>query len=111
MTMVLRLPERDVALGMPGGRRIIAVGTLMAQRIADHGATSAEAALAPRLHVTGAEPLELQDTVDGGIAAGLEALGHRVIRVPRVGGHPAGAEFLRDGGGLRAGGGGRVAGL
>ena len=111
MTMVLRLPERDVALGMPGGRRIIAVGTLMAQRIADHGATSAEAALAPRLHVTGAEPLELQDTADGGIAAGLEALGHRVQRVSRVGGHAAGAEFLRDGGGLRAGGGGRVAGL
>ena len=111
MTMVLRLPERDVALGMPGGRRIIAVGTLMARRIVDHGATSAEAALAPRLHVIGAEPLELQDTVDGGIAAGLEALGHRVQRVSRVGGHAAGAEFLCDGGGLRAGAGGRVAGL
>ena len=110
MTMVLRLPGRDVALGMPGGRRIIAVGAQMAQRLADHGATSAEAVLAPRLHVTGAEPLELQDTVDGEIAAGLEGLGHQVLRVPRVGGHAAGAEFLRDGR-VRAGGGGRVAGL
>ncbi len=110
MTMVLRLPGRDVALGMPGGRRIIAVGAQMAQRLADHGATSAEAALAPRLHVTGAEPLELQDTVDGEIAAGLERLGHRVVRAQRVGGHAAGAEFLRDGR-VRAGGGGRVAGL
>ena len=60
MTMVLRTPERDIALGMPGGRRIISVGPQMVSRLVDAGATCAQAALAPRLHVTGAEPMELE---------------------------------------------------
>lgn len=110
-TMVLRLADRDVAMGLPGGRRIISVATQLALRLVDFSASPLQAALAPRLHVTGAEPLELQDTADDGIAAALEEMGHRVQRVGRVGGHAHIAEYRRDTAEVRAGGGGWAAGL
>lgn len=110
-TMVVRLPYRDVAMGMPGGRRIISVATQLATRLVDCGATSSQAALAPRLHVAGAEPVALQDTADDAIAQGLEAMGHRLTRPARIGGNAAGAEILKANGKVRAGGGGWAAGL
>lgn len=95
MTMVLRTDERDIALGMPGGRRIISVAPQMVLRLLDEGATHAAAALAPRMHVTGAEPMELQDSAPQGIADGLAALGHTVTRLSKVGGNAAGAQYSR----------------
>jgi gamma-glutamyltranspeptidase/glutathione hydrolase len=111
MAMALRLPGRDIALGMPGGRRIIAVGTQMASRLVDFDATPEAATRAPRMHVTGAEPLELQETADDGIAAELEHMGHGVVRVAGVGGNAAAAEVARGGGPVRGGGGGWALGL
>jgi gamma-glutamyltranspeptidase/glutathione hydrolase len=106
MTMVLRTPERDIALGMPGGRRIISVGPQMVSRLVDAGATCAQAALAPRLHVTGAEPMELEESAPDELAGELESMGHSLIRKPRIGGAAAGAEFVKASGTVCGGGGG-----
>ena len=35
--MVLRMPKRDVATGLPGGRRIISVNAQVSQRVMDYG--------------------------------------------------------------------------
>ncbi|MDA0334819.1 MAG: gamma-glutamyltransferase [bacterium] len=106
MTMVIRDGERDIALGMPGGRRIISVAPQLVSRLIDAGATCAEAALAPRMHVMGAEPVELDTAAPDELAAALEGMGHNVIRRPRAGGHAAGAEFIRGTGTVCGGGGG-----
>jgi len=106
MTMVLRTAERDIALGMPGGRRIISVAPQMVLRLVDAGATCAQAALAPRMHVSGAEPLELIAAAPDSLVHDLEQMGHSVTRVERVGGNAAGAEFVKNTGTLAGGGGG-----
>lgn len=96
-TMMLRQADRDIALGLPGGRRIIAVMTQMAARLVDAGASLREAAEAGRMHVTTAEPLELRDDVSADIEAGLTRMGHRVERVARVAGAAHGASFRTSG--------------
>ena len=106
MTMVVRTPERDIALGMPGGRRIISVGPQLVARLIDADSTCAQAVLAPRMHVAGAEPLELQASAADELAQALEAMGHRVTRMDCIGGHAAGAEFVKGDGSVRGGGGG-----
>ncbi|MCE2448823.1 MAG: gamma-glutamyltransferase, partial [Candidatus Latescibacteria bacterium] len=58
--MILRLPQRDVAIGLPGGRRIISVGAQLGQRIIDFNATALGAATALRLNAEAQEPLELK---------------------------------------------------
>jgi gamma-glutamyltranspeptidase/glutathione hydrolase len=109
--MILRLADRDVALGMPGGRRIISVGVQLAQRVVDFGATSHEAASAPRLHLVAEEPLEVLDTLDERIVGGLREMGHEVKVVGGIGGGSQNAEFLRAEGKVRAGGNGWAAGV
>jgi gamma-glutamyltranspeptidase/glutathione hydrolase len=106
MTMVLRTAQRDIALGMPGGRRIISVAPQLVSRLIDAGATCAEASLAPRMHVMGAEPLELEVSAPDELAADLERMGHAVTRMERVGGNAAGAEFNRTDRSVSGGGGG-----
>ena len=106
MTMVLRTPERDIALGMSGGRRIISVGPQLVSRLIDAGSTCAQAMLAPRLHVSGTEPLELETGAAHELAPALEAMGHTVTRMERIGGHAAAAEFVKGDGTVCGGGGG-----
>ena len=106
MTMVVRTPERDIALGMPGGRRIISVGPQLVARLIAADSICAQAVLAPRMHVAGAEPLELQTSAADELAQALEAMGHRVPRMDCIGGHAAGAEFVKGDGSVRGGGGG-----
>ncbi|HCL27319.1 MAG TPA: hypothetical protein DIC52_02650 [Candidatus Latescibacteria bacterium] len=91
---------------MPGGRRIISVAPQMVLRLVDAGATCAQAALAPRMHVSGAEPLELIAAAPDSLVHDLEQMGHSVTRVERVGGNAAGAEFVKNTGTLAGGGGG-----
>lgn len=108
MTLVIRDGERDIALGMPGGRRIISVAPQLVSRLLDHGASHAEAALAPRMHVLGAEPMELQASAPAQIAEGLERLGHTLQRPAGCGGNAAGAQVDRGTGLVSGGGGGRA---
>ena len=102
--VIARTPERDIAVGMPGGRRIISVVPRMVERMVDFGAGALAAASAPRMHVTSEEPVEVQDVLDDGIVRGLEKVGHRIKRVEKVGNAAHIAEFFKAGRKVRAGG-------
>lgn len=102
--MIIRLPDRDVATGVPGGRRIISVGAQLAQRVVDYGATSYQAASAPRLHVQTHEPVEVTGNLGGKLVEALRCMGHDVTPVQGVAGSAHCAEFLKTEGGTRAGG-------
>ncbi|MBT4099795.1 MAG: hypothetical protein HOE86_19230, partial [Gemmatimonadetes bacterium] len=105
-TMLLRSAEHDTALGLPGGRRIIAVMTQMAARLVDAGVTLHDTAVAPRMHVTTGEPLELGPDVPEEIEAGLTERGHRVERFHRIAGAAHGASFRTAGEGAAVSAGG-----
>jgi gamma-glutamyltranspeptidase len=102
--MLLRQPDRDVGIGLPGGRRIVCVAPRMAQCIVEFGATSLEAASAPRMHVEMAEPLQIEETVPQKIITGLRAMGHEVNTVKGIAGGAHNAEFLKKESRARAGG-------
>ena len=93
--LIIRMPDRDVAIGARGGRRIVSVATQMAQRIVDRGATPYEAAAAPRIHVLTGEPIEISANFDPAIRAELEARGHRIEVPEEVAGAAHGAECRR----------------
>lgn len=102
--MILRLPDRDVALGLRGGRRIVSVSAQLAQRTVDYGATAREATTAPRIHVETQEPVEVVDSIGDSIPEKLAAMGHEVKKVAAVGGFAHIVELLKDKGKIRAGG-------
>jgi gamma-glutamyltranspeptidase / glutathione hydrolase len=101
--MILRLPDRDVAIGARGGRRIVSVAAQFAQRIVA-GATVRESAVAPRLHILDEGPVEISKNFDPAARAVLEARGYRIEVPDEVAGAAHGAEILKHNGGLRAGG-------
>ena len=107
--MILRLPDRDIGIGLPGGRRIIAVSAQMAQRLIEFGSSPLQAAAAMRLHVVVEEPVEVHPNMDATLVKGLEEMGHRITYNDRIGGMAHIAEC--DGIKTRGGGGGWVAGL
>ncbi len=102
--MIVRLPDRDVALGLRGGRRIVSVSAQLAQRVVDFGATARQAATAPRMHLVGHEPVEVSDFMAGAIVDKLRAMGHEVKKIPNVGGHAHLVELLRKQSKIRGGG-------
>jgi gamma-glutamyltranspeptidase/glutathione hydrolase len=101
--LIIRMPDRDVAIGARGGRRIVSVAVRLAQRIVQQGASVYQAADAPRMHVLGDGPLEISRNFDTVIRAELEARGHTIEVSEEVAGAAHGAEILKDGT-LRAGG-------
>ena len=101
--LIIRMPDRDVAIGARGGRRIVSVVTQLAQRVVDWGATAWQAAAAPRIHTLTGEPVEISSGFDPAIRRALEARGHRIEVPEEVAGAAHGAEILRSGQ-LRAGG-------
>lgn len=102
--LIIRTPERNVAIGARGGRRIVSVAVQLAQRIVEWDASAYQAAAAPRMHVLSDEPLEISTNFDPGIRAELEARGHRIEVPEEVAGAAHGAEILAARGALRAGG-------
>ena len=109
-TMLVRLPDRDVATGLPGGRRIICVMPRVVQLLVDRGATGREAALAPRAHVEMSEPVQITESAGEETIAELRAMGHEITPVKGVAGAVNCAEFLRGTRQVRAGGNGWAAG-
>ena len=103
--VLIRLPDRDVGTGLPGGRRIVSVGAQSALRMVDFESSGYEAALAPRLHVEVQEPIEVTNSLDDTIIKGLRTLGHEIKQVGGIGGHVHCAEYLKRKGKVRAGGG------
>jgi len=102
--MIVRMPDRDVAVGLPGGRRIISVGAQLAQRIIEYGATAYEAVTAPRMHVELKEPVHISESVGASILDSLVATGHEVEPAWGVAGAAHNAEVLKREGRVRAGG-------
>lgn len=102
--LIIRMPERDVAIGARGGRKIVSVGAQLAQRIVDWGATAYQAAAAPRIHILTGQPLEISENFDPAMRDALAARGYRVEVPDMVAGAAHGAEMLKPGGQLRAGG-------
>ena len=105
----MRLPDRDIGIGLPGGRRIIAVSAQMAQRLIEFRSSPLQAAAAMRLHVVVEEPVEIHPNMDATLVKGLEEMGHRITFNDRIGGMAHIAEC--DATKTRGGGGGWVAGL
>ena len=103
--VVVRSPDRDIAAGLPGGRRIICVTPCVVQQLVEEGRTGYEAATAPRLYVTESEPLEITDNTSEDIVAGLRALGHEVELRKGIAGAVHCAEILKGKKQVRAGGG------
>jgi len=101
---ILRLPDRDVAVGLPGGRRIVSVCPQMARQIVDNGASSHGASTAARMHVLAHEPVEVSGAVPREIVSALRGIGHNVEERKSVAGAAHCAEYLRSDGEVRAGG-------
>ena len=93
---IIRLPDRDVALGLRGGRRIVSVAAHLCRQIVEHGASGLEAMKAPRLHVEEQEPTEVSRGLDRSILRELEALGHEVRVANEVAGPANVCERLKD---------------
>ena len=102
--MALRLPQRDVATGMPGGRRIISVNARVSQQVVDYGASSYESAAGPRMHVQTDEPLTVTESIGETVLEGLRGMGHEVEVVGSIGGAVHCAEALKGEKKARAGG-------
>ena len=102
--MIVRLPDRDVAIGARGGRRIVSVCAQFVQRLVDDGAGARAAASAPRIHMLTGEPLEISANFDPVLRERLAGLGHHIVVPNEVAGAAHGAEILRSAGGLCAGG-------
>ena len=94
---ILRMPDRDVACGLRGGRRIVSVAAHLCRQIVEHKATGLEAVSAPRLHVEEQGPIEVTKSLDPRLVAELKALGHEVKLADSVGGHANACERLKDG--------------
>ena len=99
---ILNLKDRDVALGLRGGRRIVSVVTQMCLGVVDRGLDGEQAVHAPRLHVEEQEPAAVSQDLEARVVAELRAMGHRVAPGVGVGGHGNVAERAKDGS-LRAG--------
>jgi gamma-glutamyltranspeptidase/glutathione hydrolase len=102
--LIVRTAERDVAVGVRGGRRIVSVAVQLAQSIVDQGASAREAATAPRIHTITGDPLEVSADFDPRLREELERAGYRIEVPQEVAGAAHGVEIRRADGAIRAGG-------
>ena len=93
--MVLRDSRLRFALGLPGGLRIFPSAFQAIVNLIDHGMDLQSAIEAPRIWTEGQE-LEIEPAFEP-LAAALEARGHRIRRVPHVGGGMNAIAFSEDG--------------
>jgi len=100
---IVQLPDRDVAIGLPGGRRLINVSARAPQLVVDRHFTGHQAALAPRMHVEMAEPVQLTRSAGESVIDALRTMGHDISPVESIAGTMNCAELLRADGMLRAG--------
>jgi gamma-glutamyltranspeptidase/glutathione hydrolase len=98
---ILRLPDRDVACGLRGGRRIVNVASHICRQLIEHNATGLGAITSPRLHVEEQGPIEVTRDMNDAIVRELRLIGHEVNILDAVGGPTNACECLKDGG-LRA---------
>lgn len=109
--IVVRTPDRDIAAGMRGGRRIVSVVAQIAQRLVDDGMSPLAAATSTRIHTLSSEPIEYERGVPMPFEAELAGMGHTFRAVDELGGSAHCAEMNRTTRMIRAGGSIGAAGL
>jgi gamma-glutamyltranspeptidase/glutathione hydrolase len=77
-TLVLKQGKPFLAIGAPGGRRVISAIFQGLVNILDHGLTPAEAIAAPRVHCEGVN-VEVDSRLPATTLDGLRELGHNLI--------------------------------
>ncbi len=94
--IVLRGGRPAYALGMPGGLRIFGCVMQGMLNLVDHGMSLQEAVEAPRLWTQG-DAVEIEPAFGEAVRAALEARGHRLARMPHIGGGMCAIRFHEDG--------------
>jgi len=94
--MAIRDGKVRFALGLPGGRKIFPAAFQALLNMIDHGMTLQEAVEAPRIWTEGPF-LEVEHGIPEQVRAGLEARGHRLVRMPTVSGGMNGVQLDDDG--------------
>ena len=84
------------ALGLPGGRKIFPAAFQAILNMIDHGMSLQEAVEAPRIWTEGPF-LEVEHGIPETVRQGLEARGHKLVRMPTVSGGMNGIAFNDDG--------------
>jgi gamma-glutamyltranspeptidase/glutathione hydrolase len=84
------------ALGLPGGRKIFPTAMQALINLIDHGMALQEAVEAPRLWTEGPF-VEVEHGIPEDVRAGLEARGHKLVRMPTVSGGMNAIQFHDDG--------------
>jgi gamma-glutamyltranspeptidase / glutathione hydrolase len=77
-TIGLKDSRAAIAIGMPGGPKIVNVTAQIAIDLIAVDATPAEAVAAPRVHTEGNEPLSVSPHLSDAAVAELERLGHEI---------------------------------
>ena len=95
--MALRDGKLAFALGLPGGKRIFPSALQALLNLIDHGMSLQEAVEAPRIWTEGPF-LEVEHGIPEDVRNGLEARGHKLVRMPTVSGGMNGIHFHDDGG-------------
>ncbi len=94
--MALRGGKVAFALGLPGGRKIFPSAMQSLINLIDHGMSLQEAVEAPRVWTEGPF-LEVEHGIPEDVRAGLEARGHKLVRMPTVSGGMNAIQFHDDG--------------
>src|SRR5262249_31624536 len=84
------------ALGLPGGRKIFPAAFQALLNMIDHGMSLQEAVEAPRLWTEGPF-VEVEHGFSEEVRKGLEARGHKLVRLPTVSGGMNGVQLNDDG--------------
>ncbi len=96
-TLMIEAPDRDIAVGLPGGRKIISAATTIAIRLIDYASTGYEAATAARAHAGISEPVLISEAVPEYVRESLVEMGHSLDWPAGVAGGCHAAERLADG--------------
>ncbi len=99
---IIQMGDRDVAIGLPGGRKIVSVTTRAVQMLIDQNVTGRTLADANRFHIEAAEPGQITREFDADMRDALESLGHSFGIFGGICGSMNVAEYLRADGLARA---------
>ena len=94
--IVMRQHSRDIAFGLPGGRRIPSVMISLAWQLMA-GKSGSETIGTPRMHCIGYEPMEVVDWMPEKLQTELKKMGHRLQTIDHIGSCIDIAERARDG--------------
>lgn len=84
--LMIEATDRVIAIGAPGGRKIISAMVRAAQLLVDEDLDVEQACQRPRLHVEAAEPLVVQSSVPESISEGLRHMGHKTTSALQIAG-------------------------